>query len=257
MSALNRRRLLPLLGLPFAVACGAGAAQSTPNAAAPASSPATPAAPALPTTAPVIPTAAPTAATQPTTAPQQPTTAPAAPVTFKLQSSASQAIFRVREQLAGRSLPNDAEGKTNKVSGQLVLQPDGTFAQAASKISVDMTSLATDNSMRDQFIKQNTLQTGRFPTAEFVPTKIEGLAAPLPSSGEHSFKLTGLLTVKGVQKEITWDVTAKRDNGALNGKATTAFKFGDFGMTTPRVASVLSIVDEIRLEINLVASQAS
>jgi polyisoprenoid-binding protein YceI len=80
--------------------------------------------------------------------------------------------------------------------------------------------------------------------------------SPLPAAGEATFKLTGLMTVKGVQKEVTWDVTAKRNAGQLEGKATTAVKFGDFGMTPPRVASVLSITDEIRLELELVATQS-
>ena len=89
--------------------------------------------------------------------------------------------------------------------------------------------------MRDGFIKQNTLQTSQYPTAEFVPTRVEGLPS-LPASGQYAFKLTGLQTIHGVQKEVTWDVTATRDGNALNGTATTAFTFGDFGMTRPAPA---------------------
>ena len=54
--------------------------------------------------------------------------------------------------------------------------------------------------MRDGFIKQNTLQTSQYPTAEFVPTRVEGLPSP-PASGQYTFKLTGLQTIHGVQKE--------------------------------------------------------
>ncbi|HET7770063.1 MAG TPA: YceI family protein, partial [Chloroflexota bacterium] len=213
-------------------------------------------APAAPTSAPVIPTTAvaPTTAPAATTAPAP--AAPAAPVTFRVSQGASKATFRVREQLAGRQLPNDAVGTTSDVTGQLALRPDGGVVQEASKITVNLRTLATDNRMRDNYIKDNTLQVNHFPNAEFVPTKAEGLPSPLPASGEATFKLTGVMTVKGVEKEVTWDVTAKRNAGQLEGKATTAIKFGDFGMTPPRVASVLSITDEIRLELDLVATQA-
>jgi hypothetical protein len=54
--------------------------------------------------------------------------------------------------------------------------------------------------------------------------------------------------VHGVTKPITWDVTATAANGGYTGTASTAFTFEDFGLTKPRVASVLSVVDTIRLE---------
>ena len=245
---LTRRRFIPFFALPF-VAAACGAAEQ--NAAPAAQSTTAP----LPTTAPVSPTAVPAPATAPVAAPAVP--ASAAPVTFQISQGATKATFRVREQLAGRQLPNDAVGTTSDVSGQIALRADGAVVADASKISVNLRTLATDNRMRDDFIKQNTLQVSRFPTAEFVPTKAEGIPSPLPANGEHTFKLTGMMTVHGVQKEITWDVTARLNAGQLEGKATTAVKFGDFGMTPPRVASVLSITDEIRLELDLVASQSA
>ena len=250
---INRRRFIPLFTLPFAaVACGA----AEQNAAPAAQSVQTTTAP-LPTTAPVSATAAPAATTVPAVPPAAAAPASDSALTFQISQGASKATFRVREQLAGRQLPNDAVGSTSDVTGQLALRPDGAVVPDASKITVNLRTLATDNRMRDDFIKQNTLQVGRFPTAEFVPTKAEGIPSPLPANGEHTFKLTGMMTVHGVQKEITWDVTAKRNAGQLEGKAITAVKFGDFGMTPPRVASVLSITDEIRLELDLVATQAA
>jgi polyisoprenoid-binding protein YceI len=127
----------------------------------------------------------------------------------------------------------------------------------ASRIAVDISTLKTDQAQRDNFIKRNTLQVDQYPAAEFVPTKVEGLPSPLPPTGTYPFKLTGLMTIHGVQKEITWDVDAQRDGANLTGTATTQFKFGDFGMDPPRVAVVLSVVDDIRLEVNLVAQQVA
>jgi polyisoprenoid-binding protein YceI len=254
---LSRRRFSPFLALPFAVACGTAGDRAS---SAPAASTQSTAAPAVATSAPTTaaptqPAAAPTTAPQPTTAPAA-AAAPAGPVTFRVVQNESKATFRVREQLAGRQLPNDAVGTTGTVTGQLAIAPDGTFSRDASKISVDMRDLKSDSTMRDNFIKQNTLRTSQFPTAEFVPVRAEGVPTPLPASGEHTFKLHGQMTVKGVQKDVTWDVTAKREGPQLTGKATTSVKFGDFGMEPPRVGAVLSIVDEIRLELDLVAQAA-
>jgi polyisoprenoid-binding protein YceI len=247
LNSLTRRHAAAILALPLLAACVVPAQQAAtsvsadqPVASAPLAQ--ATAAAAAPSTQAAATVAAPV---------------PAGVLDFQVVQGQSQAVFRVREQLAGRALPNDAVGTTSAVSGQLVVQPDGTIDASASKITVDLNSLATDSAMRDNFIKRTTLQTQQFPTAEFVPTEVEGLPSPLPASGEYDFELTGLMTIHGVQKEVTWDVTAARGGTSLTGTATTAFTFGDFGMTPPRAPVVLSVVDDVRLEVNLVASQAA
>ena len=64
------------------------------------------------------------------------------------------------------------------------------------------------------------------------------------------------MTVHGVTKDQTWNVNATRQGNRLSGTATTNFKFADYGMQAPRVPMVLSIVDDIRLEVALNATQA-
>lgn len=142
---------------------------------------------------------------------------------------------------------------TSAGTGQLVLRADGGFAEG-SQIVVDLTTLRSDESRRDNFIKDNTLQTRRFPRAEFAVKGAEGLPAPLPASGEWRVKLVGDMTLHGVTKELAWDATVKRSGGDVSGTATTKFPFGDFGMEPPVVGSVLSIIDEIRVEIAFVGT---
>jgi len=82
----------------------------------------------------------------------------------------------------------------------------------------------------------------------FVPTELHGLPSPLPSSGEATFRIVGELTIRGVTRPTTWDVTARFAEGEVAGLAKTQFTFDDFELRKPRVASVLSVEDEIRLE---------
>lgn len=171
-------------------------------------------------------------------------------------SNTSKATVRVREQLVGVNLPSDAVLVATGATGTFILKDDGTFS-SDSKISFDLTTLASDNRNRDDFIKGDTLQTRQFPKAEFVPTKTTGLALPLPASGELTFKLTGQMTIKGKTKEVTFDVQAKRTGNELTATATAAptWKFADFGMTAPSVPfRVVSIVDELRVVVELVAT---
>jgi len=173
--------------------------------------------------------------------------------------SASKAVVSVREQLVGVSLPSDAVLTATGGAGTFGLKSDGTFS-ADSKITFDLTTLSSDSRNRDDYVKQDTLQTRQFPKAEFVPTKTSGLTLPLASTGTFTFTLTGNLTIHGKTKEVTFNVVAKRNGADLTATATLAptIKFGDFGMSAPSVPfRVVSVVDEIRLVVELIATGAA
>jgi len=171
-------------------------------------------------------------------------------------SDTSKATVRVREQLVGVNLPSDAVLVASRATGTFVLKDDGTFS-SDSKITFDLTTLASDQRDRDNFVKMDTLQIRQFPKAEFVPTKTSGLVLPMPASGEFTFKLAGQITIHGKTKEVTFDVVAQRSGNDLQATATAAptWKFADFGMSAPSVPfRVVSVVDEIRVVVDLVAT---
>ncbi len=167
-------------------------------------------------------------------------------------SSGSEARYVVREQLARLSLPNDAVGVTQDVSGELTLEADGTVRAESSLIRVDLSTLQSDEGRRDNYVRNRTLGAGQYPHTDFVPTSISGLQWPLPSTGEASFSITGDLTIRDVTKEVTWETNAQFGEDSITGKATTNFTFGEFDLAVPSVAVVLSVEDNIRLEIDFV-----
>jgi polyisoprenoid-binding protein YceI len=161
---------------------------------------------------------------------------------------------RYREQLAGLPLPSEAVGSTRSVSGEIFLTADGGINGAASRIVVDLRTLKSDDSDRDDYIQTNTLETAKYPTAEFAPAGAPGLPVPLPSDGSGAFQLVGPLTVHGVTRTVTWDASAAFSETEVSGSASTRVRMTDFGMTPPQVWPVLSIQDELTLEIDLRAS---
>ena len=206
------------------------------------------------------PAPAATLQTEPATATPTPTAAATAPqanaITWTVDA-ASKATVRVREQLVRLPAPNDAIITIGGAQGSFTLNPDGSFA-SGSRISVDMTTVTTDDRQRTDSIRRDPLEVTRFRTSELVPKTATGLSLPLTRSGDFAFQLTGDLTLHGVTKSVTFDVKATRSNGKLTATATAdpSWKFGDFGMHVPSTFSVLSIVDEIRMEFALVASEA-
>lgn len=199
----------------------------------------------------VDPTAAPGTAAPATTAPA----ATAAGLSWTVGDT-SKATVRVREQLVRVSLPSDAVLTATGAKGAFSLNADGTFSKG-STITFDLRTLASDSRDRDSFIKQSTLRVSQFPTATFVPTTATGLTLPLSANGDFAFTLTGTMTIHGTDKVVTFDVKGTRAGAGLTATATAnpSLKFEDFGMSAPSSNfNVVSVVDEIRLVIDLVAT---
>ena len=174
--------------------------------------------------------------------------ASAAQLRFVVAPEGNEARYRVREQLASLDFPNDAVGATSAITGSIVVDSDGSIVRDQSKFVVDLRPLKSDRDRRDNFIQRRTLETAQHPNVELVPTAFRGLSFTAQLSGPQTFELIADLTIKGVTKPTTWNVTARFDGGKVSGSAATAFTFEDFGMTKPRVASVLSVADTIELE---------
>ncbi len=182
---------------------------------------------------------------------------PAGGVRFIATPFKGAATVRVQEHLAVNLINTDAVLSSNGVDGTLTLNADGSFAPD-SKIVVDMTRLQSDQSLRDRWLQLFGVETTKFKTATFVPQKATGLPAPLPATGQWTFTIDGLLTVHGVTKSTTWKTTGQRDGRELTGTATTIVHWAYFDMGKPQAAvtQVVSVSDDIRIELQLVGTQA-
>jgi len=194
------------------------------------------------------------AATAPAGSAAAPST-PAGATTYTIAGDKSQAKVTVNEKLASLPAPSDAVLTTNAIQGTLILGPD-TKPVAGAKIMVDLRTLTSDKTQRDNFIRRNTLQADQFPLAEYVITGVDGWTGPLKEGQQSTFKILGTMTIHGVTKPITFDTTATMQSGAVSGTATTTFTFEDFGMSPPNL-SIVKANDLIKLDLNIVANKAA
>ncbi|HVB33602.1 MAG TPA: YceI family protein [Patescibacteria group bacterium] len=177
-------------------------------------------------------------------------TAPPKPFPFTLTIEDGTSVsYRVREQLVGIDFPDDAVGRSTAVTGTIVFNRDGSIDSSRSKLTFDLRTLKSDQPMRDGFIQKRTLQTERYPTAVFVPKTIEGMPDPLKR--QFGFRLTGDMTIHGVTAPVSWQGYATVDNNStlVAGRASTEFKFETFGLAVPKLARLLSVNDNIALEV--------
>lgn len=167
-----------------------------------------------------------------------------------LAASGNEARYRVREQLVGHDLQNDAVGETKSLTGALSIDSAGKVIAETSKFTVDAGSFVSDKNRRDGYVRGRLLESDSYPTITLVPTQITGVSLPLPKTGTAPIGLVGNLTVRGVTRPTTWKGTAQFGDGVVSGSASTAFTFDDIQLEQPRVPVLLSVADTIKLEID-------
>jgi polyisoprenoid-binding protein YceI len=161
--------------------------------------------------------------------------------------SGSFAGFRVQEQLAGVGAKT-AVGRTPDVTGGMSIE--GATIPKAS-FEVDLTTLTTDDARRDGAIRNQAIETGRFPTATFVLTQPITLSS-IPAEGETiEVDATGNLTLHGVTKQVTIPLEAQRKGDAIAVVGSLEIPFADYAINQPSAAAVLSVDNHGVMEIQL------
>jgi polyisoprenoid-binding protein YceI len=157
--------------------------------------------------------------------------------------------YRVKEQLAFLSAPNQAVGRTRAVTGTMEVAGD-TVEKV--RIEADLTQLASDESRRDNAIRQRGLESDRFPTATLE------LAEPIrldstPAKGEAvRVRGRGRLTVHGVTREVDLDITGRWSGSTIQVAGQFPVRMTDYQIQPPRFGPVVSIEDAAAVDFNLV-----
>ncbi|MFN2570995.1 MAG: YceI family protein [Gemmatimonadales bacterium] len=176
--------------------------------------------------------------------------AQAAALRLILATDGNVARYRVREQLVGHDLPNDAVGETKSLTGAISFDKDGNVIRDVSKFTLDAGSFVSDQNRRDGFVSGRLLDADTYPTVTLVPTELKAVKLPLPKSGSTPLEMKADLTVRGVTRPTLWKGTAQFSDGAVTGTAATSFTFADMQIEQPRVRVLLSVADTIKLEID-------
>ena len=163
------------------------------------------------------------------------------------------ARYRVEEELA-RFGRGEAVGESSDVSGAIVFRVDGSVDPDRSRIMIDLRTLRSNEARRDNFLRTRSLESNRFPIAEFVVRDAPGLTLPLPQSGEVIFQLEGDMTLHGETRPLEWDAIAQFGTTSAIGQVRTSFTFATFGMSKPSLIFIISVEDEIRLEVDYVGT---
>jgi polyisoprenoid-binding protein YceI len=165
----------------------------------------------------------------------------AATATWNIDPYHANAQFTVRH--LGIS---NVQGEFTKVTGTVTID-DSDITKSSVNATIDVSSVDTRVTRRDDDLKSpNFFDVAKFPTMTFQSTKIV-------KTGDGALKMTGNLTIKGVTKEVTFDVTGPTApitamGGTRRGvSATGKINRQDFGVS----ADPGMVGDEISIMLDL------
>ncbi len=155
--------------------------------------------------------------------------------------------YRVQEELAGVG-GTEAVGRTPDITGSITLA--GTTLTAA-ELTADLTTLRSDESMRDGQLGRQGIETDRFPTATFVLTAPIALGSIPEDDVAFDITATGDLTIHGVTRNVSIPLAAIRSGDIVGVRGSSTFTWADHGMEQPTSMRVVSLADDVTLELQV------
>ncbi len=147
-------------------------------------------------------------------------------------TSASQVGYRIKENLFGQD--TTAVGRTNSVTGTLGIS-DKTVDTV--DLSVDMTTVKSDQDRRDGQFQRRIMETSTYPVATFKLTKPIALKS-LPDSTIQTASATGDLTMHGKTNSITTDFKFVKDGDRVKVNGSIPIRFADYDIQNPSFTGV-------------------
>jgi polyisoprenoid-binding protein YceI len=177
------------------------------------------------------------------------------PVNYQISQDESQVRFNIHEELRGQ--PKDVIGVSNQIAGEVAVDLNDLSSARIGEIVINARTLATDDSRRNQAIRNRILFTDQYELITFKPTQISSLKGSAAPSQSFVFQVTGDLTIKDVTKPVTFDVTVIVESPErLVGSAKTSINRADFNLNVPSVPFVANVGETMTLETDFVLKPA-
>lgn len=138
----------------------------------------------------------------------------------------SRAGYSVREEFLGAG--NTIAGRTSAVTGKVVLARN---AVSSASFRVSLTTVTANGKTQPQLAK--ILDTTSFPDATVTLTKPIATGSGLVTNKTLTFTVTGLLTMHGITRPATFDVSARYTGSLLEAAGTIPVVFSSWDIHAP------------------------
>jgi polyisoprenoid-binding protein YceI len=143
-------------------------------------------------------------------------------------------------------------GQTAQIEGIIRVGDANRLSDAEACVQIDAASLDTGNSTRDSIMRNDHLETARFPTIDFL---LKAAEAVTHQDGSWQFTASGTLSLHGVRREIQFPVQARQEGDALLLRGKLPVKMTDYGVRIPRFL-FLTVEDGVMVSFDVTAKRA-
>lgn len=171
--------------------------------------------------------------------------------TWKIDPAHTHVEFAVKHMMI-----STVKGRFSEVTGEIQLD-EGNLSNSKVNIDVNVASIDTREPQRDTHLRSaDFFDVDKFPKISFRSTAIEGTL--------DEFRLTGDLTIHGVRRPVTFDVTHEgRGKDPWGGErigfsATGKIKRSDFGLTWNAALETggFLVGDDVKISLDVEAVKA-
>lgn len=169
------------------------------------------------------------------------------PTQWQIDPAHSAAHFSVRHLMI-----SNVRGEFTRISGNALINP-AEPAKSTVEVKIEAASVNTREPQRDEHLRSvDFFDVANYPALTFRSKRIEAL-------GPENFKLTGDLTIRGVTKEVTFDIEgptpAVNDpygNVRAGAMASAKINRKDFGLVWNALTEAGGVVvgDEVKITID-------
>lgn len=143
------------------------------------------------------------------------------------------------------------DGKTDRIQGRIGCDPAGAIDTVTVNLEVDMASLDTGIGKRNSHMRENHLETDKYPKAIFAGASVLGPEGAALAPGKPvAFECEGDFTLHGVTKRlrVTVEVTL-RDARTLAFKTSFKVPLADYRIERPKFLFLkLGEVQDVTIE---------
>jgi polyisoprenoid-binding protein YceI len=174
---------------------------------------------------------------------------------YRVDPTRSSVSYEVDEILAG--VTRTATGTTRGVAGDLLVDDARPADTKVGPIVVNVEQLTSDQSLRDDRLRHEYLQSTDHPLATLTPTAISGLPERIVDGTRYDIELKGDLQVKQVTRPVTLAATASRADGEVTVTGSTTVRLAEFGVGPISLGGFVKTGETAKLVIDLTAVDAA
>ena len=173
---------------------------------------------------------------------------------YQIVSGESKVSYEVGETFINQDNRfNLAVGVTTDISGEIVIDRQNPQNSTIGPITVDVSKFTSDSGRRDNVIRNDWLESRRFPLAVFTPSRIEGLPAEGVEGQTYALQITGDMKIKETVRQVTFTAMVSLTGDELIGTAETTLFMSQFGVGPISIVGILNTEDEVHLIFNFLA----